>query len=87
MTCNLGTLGAGDSITITVKLSATEAQDINDVVTVTSDTTPTPDLSNNQATDGVQGRRPSADLSITKTGDLQRHGRHRAGLHDRCGQR
>ncbi|GAA2124640.1 hypothetical protein GCM10009843_21540 [Nocardioides bigeumensis] len=66
--CNLGTLNAGQSVTITVKLSATEAQDINDVVTVTSATTD-PDTSNNQAADGVQVV-ASADLSITKTGDL-----------------
>jgi uncharacterized repeat protein (TIGR01451 family) len=49
-------------------VTADEPQDINDVVTVTS-TTPDPDLSNNQAGDGIEVI-AAADLSITKTGDL-----------------
>jgi uncharacterized repeat protein (TIGR01451 family) len=66
VTCSLGTLAAGASVIITVEVSATEPQDVNDVVTVAS-TTPDPDNSNNQATDGLQII-ASADLSITKTG-------------------
>ena len=64
--CDLGTLGAGDSVIITVELSASESQDINDVATV-STTSVDSNQANNQATDGltVAG---SADLAITKTG-------------------
>lgn len=65
--CNLGTLAAGDSVIIRVEVTADEPQDINDVATVTS-STPDPDLSNNQARDGIQVI-AAADLSITKTGD------------------
>ena len=68
VTCNLGTLNAGDSVNIRVEVTAEEAQDINDVATVTSTTTD-PDLSNNQAGDGIEVIAAS-DLSITKTGDL-----------------
>ncbi|MGH3362840.1 MAG: hypothetical protein ACRDOM_10330, partial [Nocardioides sp.] len=67
VTCALGTLGAGDSVVIEVPVSATEAQDINDVVTVSSTTTD-PDRSNNRATDGIQVV-AAADLSIAKSGD------------------
>jgi len=66
VTCALGTLASGASVTITVDVSAEEPQDINDVVSISS-TTPDPDLGNNQATDGIQVI-ASADLSITKTG-------------------
>ena len=38
VTCNLGTLNAGDSVNIRVQVTAEEAQDINDVATVTSAT-------------------------------------------------
>ncbi|MDZ5623023.1 DUF11 domain-containing protein [Nocardioides sp. HM23] len=68
VTCNLGTVGAGDSVIIRVEVTADEPQDINDVATVTS-TTADPDLSNNQARDGIEVI-AAADLSITKTGDL-----------------
>lgn len=67
VTCNLGTLGAGDSAIIRVEVTADEPQDINDVATLTS-TTADPDLSNNQARDGIEVI-AAADLSITKTGD------------------
>lgn len=67
VTCSLGTLASGASVTIKAPVSATEAQDINDVVTVSSSTADL-NTSNNQATDGIQVI-ASADLSITKTGD------------------
>ena len=68
VTCNLGTLNAGDSVNIRVEVTADEAQDINDVATVTSATADA-DLSNNQAADGIEVV-AAADLLITKTGDV-----------------
>lgn len=67
VTCDLGTLASGQVVTIRVEVSANEAQDINDVVTVSSSTSDA-DTSNNRATDGITVV-ASADLSITKTGD------------------
>jgi len=65
VTCDLGRLAAGDTVTIKVPLTATEPQDINDHVTVSSSTTD-PNLANNQAEDGVSVR-AVADLALTKT--------------------
>lgn len=67
VTCALGNLNPGDSVTITVEETADEPQDINDIATVTS-ATHDPDESNNQARDGIEVI-ASADLLITKTGD------------------
>jgi uncharacterized repeat protein (TIGR01451 family) len=63
--CELGRLVAGETVTITVPLSADEPQDINDRATVSSDT-PDPNLSNNEAQDGVSVY-GVADLAISKS--------------------
>lgn len=65
VTCNLGDLAAGDSIIVKVPVSADGPYDINDQVTVSSDT-PDPDPGNNQAADAVSVRTVS-DLSLTKS--------------------
>jgi uncharacterized repeat protein (TIGR01451 family) len=65
VTCNLGTEPAGGRTTIVVKVTATEAQDINDCATVSS-VTPDPDHSNNQSCDGISVI-AVADLSLDKT--------------------
>ena len=71
VTCNLGALAAasasvGGRATVTVQFTATEAMDINNVADVRS-ATPDPDMSNNEATDGLSVIAVS-DLSISKTG-------------------
>ncbi len=71
ITCQLGDLDAASAssigrATITVEVSANEAVDINDVVTVTSPT-PDPVPSNNQAQESISVM-AVADLSIDKTG-------------------
>lgn len=65
VTCDLGSLAAGDTATITVELTADEPQNINDVASVSADT-PDPNTANNQAADSVtiDG---SADLELTKS--------------------
>ena len=65
VTCNLGTEPAGGRTTITVKFTATEAQDVNDCATVAS-ATPDPNHGNDEACDGVNII-AVADLSLTKT--------------------
>lgn len=65
VSCDHGRLSPGDTVTIKVPVTATEPQDINDHVTVSSSTTD-PNLANNQAQDGVSFE-PKADLSLTKT--------------------
>ncbi len=64
VTCNLGTLAAGQRATVTVPVTSTGQVDVNDIATVTS-STPDPDTSNNSATGSVRFG-ASADLSITK---------------------
>lgn len=64
VTCDLGTLLTDESVTITVPVSATEPQDVNDDVRVSS-STPDPNLANNQAADGL-GIVAVADLALTK---------------------
>ena len=71
ITCQLGDLDAASAssigrATITVEVSANEAVDINDVVTVTSPT-PDPVTSNNQAQESISVM-AVADLSIDKAG-------------------
>ena len=71
ITCQLGDLDAASAssigrATITVEVSANEAVDINDVVTVTSPT-PDPVTANNQAQESISVM-AVADLSIDKTG-------------------
>jgi large repetitive protein len=70
VTCTIGTLGAGDSVTRTVTLRAGAAlagQVVNNTASVDS-TTEDPDPSNNEDEESVTvGRR--VDLSITKTVD------------------
>ena len=81
VTCNLGTLAAGATVTIKVPVSAATTQDINDTARVSSPT-PDPNPANNQASDGVSIR-PEADLSVTKSDTPgSRGGRHAAHL---CG--
>jgi uncharacterized repeat protein (TIGR01451 family) len=65
VTCSLGNLAPGDTVTIVAPVTADESQDINDHVTVSSDT-PDPDPANNVAEDGVTVV-AEADLAITKT--------------------
>jgi uncharacterized repeat protein (TIGR01451 family) len=65
VTCNLGTLAAGGSVTIRVTVSSNAGGDVNDLATVSS-STPDPDLDNNSAT-GKVSFSASADLSIAKT--------------------
>jgi uncharacterized repeat protein (TIGR01451 family) len=65
VTCNLGTEPAGGRTTIVVRETATEAQDVNDCASVSSDT-PDPNSANNEACDGVSIIAVS-DLSLTKT--------------------
>jgi uncharacterized repeat protein (TIGR01451 family) len=66
VTCNLGTLAAGQRVTITVAVTSSAEVDINDIATVTSSTAD-PNTSNNSATGSVRFR-ASADLSIAKSG-------------------
>jgi uncharacterized repeat protein (TIGR01451 family) len=63
VTCNLGDIAEGDTVTVQVALSAAEGQTISDTATVTSDNDP--DTSDNSAQDSIQIT-PVADLSITK---------------------
>ena len=65
ITCDLGTLAAGGSVTIRVTVSSAGSVDVNDLATVSS-TTPDPDTSNNHATGAVHFL-ASADLSIAKS--------------------
>lgn len=65
VTCSLGNLAPGETVTIVTPVTADESQDINDHVTVSSDT-PDPDPANNVAEDGVTVV-AEADLEITKT--------------------
>jgi uncharacterized repeat protein (TIGR01451 family) len=70
VTCDLGDLDPGSTsvsgrATVTVEVKANEAQDINNIADVTSDT-PDPDLSNNQAEASVSVT-AVADLAITKS--------------------
>jgi uncharacterized repeat protein (TIGR01451 family) len=68
--CDLGTIAAmspteSGRATVVIEITATEAMDINDVATVVSSTFD-PDLSNNQAEDGVSVTAVS-DLALVKT--------------------
>jgi uncharacterized repeat protein (TIGR01451 family) len=65
VTCNIGTLAAGATVTVRVTVSSNAAGDINDLAAVSS-TTPDPDPDNNSAT-GKVSYSAVADLSITKT--------------------
>jgi uncharacterized repeat protein (TIGR01451 family) len=65
VTCGLGDMDAGEVVEIKVPEWSNEWIDLNDHVTVTSDTLD-PDPSNNQDEDHVEVR-PSADLAISKT--------------------
>ena len=66
ITCNLGTLAAGASVTLHIPVtSGSVGGDINDVARVSS-STPDPDTSNNQATGRVMFT-SSANLSVTKS--------------------
>ena len=65
VTCNISSLDPGQVLTITIGVGANEPQDVNDHVTVSSDT-PDPDKTNNQAFDGLTFV-AAADLSLTKT--------------------
>jgi len=60
ITCNLGNLDPGARATVVVEITATDATDVNDKATVTSDT-PDPNPANNQA----EGR-----ISVTARADL-----------------
>lgn len=64
VTCDIGILDAGHKATIKVPITASRPQNINDRVTVSSDS-PDPDLSDNVATDEVNVVE-FADLSVTK---------------------
>jgi uncharacterized repeat protein (TIGR01451 family) len=64
VTCNLGTEPAGGRTTITVRETATEAQDINDCASVSS-ATPDPNHANDESCDGVNII-AAADLSLEK---------------------
>jgi len=64
VTCDLGNISAGTGVTALVEVSATSGVDVNDLVTVVSDT-PDPDLSNNQATGSISFFE-EADLRVTK---------------------
>jgi uncharacterized repeat protein (TIGR01451 family) len=64
VTCDLGFIDSGHSAVIEIPVTADEAQNINDLVTVTSDTTD-PDLTNNTAADEVNVIE-IADLEIFK---------------------
>ena len=69
--CNLGTLANASPstpgrATVTYEVSATEAMDINNLATVTSDT-PDPIASNNKATESINVSAVT-DLEIDKTG-------------------
>lgn len=65
ITCDGFDLPAGDRATITIRVTADEPLDVNDVVTVTS-ATPDPDLSNNQD-EGAISFLGEADLGVTKS--------------------
>jgi uncharacterized repeat protein (TIGR01451 family) len=65
VSCELGDVAAGDQVIIRIPETASGPYDINDRVTVTSDT-PDPDMSNNEASDTVVVT-ASADLAISKT--------------------
>ena len=65
VTCSLGTEPAGGRTTIVVTETATDAQDVNDCATVSSDT-PDPNNGNNEACDGVSII-AVADVSLDKT--------------------
>ena len=65
VTCDLGTEPAGGRTTIVVTFTATEAQDVNDCASVSSDT-PDPNHANDEACDGVSILAVS-DLSLTKS--------------------
>ena len=64
VTCNLGTLAAGASVTVAVSFTSTGSVDVNDTARVSS-STPDPDTGNNTATGRVSFV-ASADLAITK---------------------
>lgn len=66
VTCNLGTVVAGGSMTITVNFTSSGNADVNDTATVSS-STPDPNTSNNSATGHVSFV-ASADLAIGKVG-------------------
>jgi uncharacterized repeat protein (TIGR01451 family) len=65
VTCTLGDVDPGGTITVRVPVSADEPVDINDQVTITS-ATPDPNPANNQASDSVIVAAGS-DLSIVKS--------------------
>jgi uncharacterized repeat protein (TIGR01451 family) len=64
--CNLGTVPAGGSTTITVNFTSSGSADVNDTATASS-STPDPNPSNNSATGRVSFV-ASADLAIGKVG-------------------
>jgi uncharacterized repeat protein (TIGR01451 family) len=64
VTCNLGTVAASAQVRVTVSVSASDAQDINDRATVSSSTTD-PNTDNNNATGHITFA-AQADLSISK---------------------
>jgi uncharacterized repeat protein (TIGR01451 family) len=66
VTCNLGTVVAGGSTTVTVSFTSSGNADVNDTATVSS-STPDPNSSNNSATGHVSFV-ASADLAISKVG-------------------
>ncbi len=65
VTCDLGALASGASVTVRIDVAGTDAQDINDRATVES-LTPDPNTGNNVADDGITVR-GEADLRIAKT--------------------
>ena len=65
VTCDLGDIDAGETVTIVVEFSSDDAIDVNDKVTVDSDT-PDPDHSNNMD-EGSVSFSGLADLAIVKS--------------------
>jgi len=63
--CNSFDLDIGDRATVVIVVTADDEIDINDTVTVTSET-PDPDINNNKATGSLQFI-ATADLALTKT--------------------
>lgn len=65
VTCDLGDIAAGATVTVAVELTSDAEGDVNDSATATSPT-PDPNLNNNTATGAVHFR-AAADLALTKT--------------------
>ena len=65
VTCDLGNIAANEGVTVTVPITTSTPQDVNDIATVSSDNDD-PDESNNVASDHLTFV-GSSNLSITKT--------------------